>query len=135
MKFISIILINIAFVSTSAYAAPVDFIGAFKGTEKSTLINCGGYNGTTTGLWSANHSDLKNNKFIGTGSNNGGNFSIAADAVDNIASGTIKGVNKYGLAWKGEFKSTIDGDKYTSTATGNVSSGCKFTSEIEATKN
>ena len=122
-------------VSTNAYAAPEDFKGKFKGTEKSTLTNCGAYNGTTTGAWSAIHSDLKDNRFIGTGSNKDGDFTVTAEAADNKATGTVKGVNKYGLAWKGEFKSTIEGNKYNSTTTGSVSSGCKFTSEIEATKN
>lgn len=135
MKYINTIFISIAIVSTNAYAAPENFIGAFKGTEKSTLTNCGAYNGKTIGAWSANHSDLKENKFIGTGSNKDGDFTLTAETADNTATGTVKGVNIYGLAWKGEFKSIIEGNKYKSTTTGSVSSGCRFTSEIEATKN
>ena len=135
MKYINTIFISIAIVSTNAYAAPEDFIGSFNGTEKSTLTNCGAYNGTTTGAWSVKHSDLNDNKFIGSGSNKDGDFTVAAEAADNTASGAVKGVNKYGLAWKGEFKATIEGNKYNSTSTGSVSSGCKFTSEIEAAKN
>lgn len=127
--------ISFAIVSSVAYAAPADFIGTFKGIEKITLTNCGAYNGITSGPWSAKHSDLIDNKFIGEGSNKDGEFTVTADASDAAASGTIKGVNKYGLAWKGEFKATINGNKYNSTTSGSVSSGCKFTSEIEATKN
>lgn len=135
MKCINTMFISIAIISTNAYAAPEDFIGSFKGTEKTTLTNCGAYNGTSTGAWFANHSDLKDNKYIGTGGNKDGDFTIAAEAADNTASGTVKGVNKYGLAWKGEFKAIIEGNKYKSTSSGSVSSGCKFTSEIEAAKN
>jgi hypothetical protein len=135
VKHINTIFICIAIASTNCYAAPEDFIGTFKGSETSTLTNCGGYNGTTTGSWLASHSDLKGNQFIGAGNNKDGEFTVTAEATDNTAIGTVKGVNKYGLAWKGEFKSTIEGSVYKSTTTGSVSSGCKFTSEITATKN
>ena len=111
------------------------FIGTFKGTEKSTLTNCGAYNGITTGSWSVKHSDLKDNQFVGAGSNKDGDFTVTGEAFDAVASGIVKGVNKYGLAWKAEFKATLEGNKYKSTTMGSVSSGCKFTSEIEATKN
>ena len=98
--------------------------------KKAPLLIVSAYNGTTTGAWSVKHSDLNDNKFIGSGSNKDGDFTVAAEAADNTASGAVKGVNKYGLAWKGEFKATIEGNKYNSTSTGSVSSGCKFTSEI-----
>ena len=135
MKYINTVIISIVIVSTNSHAATEDFLGAFKGTEKNTLYNCGAYNGTTTGSWSASHSLLNDNKFIGAGSNKDGDFTVTAEAVDNTASGVVKGVNKYGLSWKGEFKSTIDGNKYNSITIGSVSSGCKFSSEIEAVKN
>lgn len=135
MKYLFSMIAGLVITTTTAYAAPEDFIGTFKGTEKSTLSNCGAYNGTTTGSWSVKHSDLKDNKFIGTGSNKDGDFTVTGEASDTTVSGIVKGVNKYGLAWKADFKATIEGNKYTSTTTGSVSSGCKFTSEIEATKN
>lgn len=135
MKYLVSIIAGIFITTITAYAAPEDFIGTFKGTEKSTLTNCGAYNGTTTGSWSVKHADLNDNQFVGAGSNKDGDFTVTGEASDTTASGIVKGINKYGLAWKAEFKATLAGNKYTSTTMGSVSSGCKFTSEVEAMKN
>ena len=135
MKYLVSMIAGLFITTITAYAAPEDFIGTFKGTEKNTLANCGAYNGITTGSWSVKHSDLKGNQFVGVGSNKDGDFTVTGVASDTAASGIVKGVNKYGLAWKAEFKATLEGNKYKSTTMGSVSSGCKFTSEIEATKN
>ena len=135
MKYLVSMIAGLFITTISVYAAPEDFIGTFKGTEKSTLTNCGAYNGITTGSWSVKHSDLKDNQFVGAGSNKDGDFTVTGEASDTAASGIVKGVNKYGLAWKAEFKATLEGNKYKSITMGSVSSGCKFTSEIEATKN
>ena len=135
MKHLILIIAGIFISATTAYAAPEDFIGTFKGTDKSTLTNCGGYNGTGTSPWTVKYANLKGNQFVGSGSNNDGDFSVTGEASDTTAFGVVKGVNKYGLAWKGEFKASLENNKYTSTTIGSVSSGCKFTSEVEATKN
>ncbi|MBC7697136.1 MAG: hypothetical protein H7Z70_02080 [Bacteroidia bacterium] len=134
MKFLISMIAGLVVNATTAYAAPEDFIGTFKGTEKSTLTNCGAYNGTSTGSWFVKHSDLKDNQFVGAGSNKDGDFTVTGEASDTTAFGVAKGVNKYGLAWKAEFKATLESNKFTSTTMGSVSSGCKFTSEVEATK-
>lgn len=134
MKYIISMITGLVVNTTIAYAAPEDFIGTFKGTEKTTLTNCDVYNGTTTGLWLVNHSDLKDNEFVGAGSNKDGDFTVTGEASDTTAFGVVKGVNKYGLAWKAEFKATFESNKFTSTTMGSMSSGCKFTSEVEATK-
>ena len=135
MKYLVLMIAGLLMTTTTVYGAAEDFIGTFKGTEKSTLTNCGAYNGVTTGSWSVKHSDLKGNQFVGVGSNKDGDFTVTGEAAENAAFGVVKGVNKYGLAWKAEFKSSLEGNKYRSTTIGSVSSGCKFTSEIEATKN
>jgi len=136
MKYIIAFIVSVTIVIANAYAAPEDFIGTFKGTEKSTLTNCGAYNGTTTGSWSVKHSDLKGTSFVGTGSNKDGDFEVVGEISDATASGTSKGVNKWHQAWSGEFSATLDGDKYTATTTGSVpATGCKFTSEVEASRN
>lgn len=135
MKYLIPLIAGLAISVTSVYAAPEGFIGTFNGTEKSILTNCGAYNGTTTGSWSIKHSDLKGSAFIGSGSNKDGNFTIVGETSDASAFGTTKGVNKWGLAWSGEFNATIQGSKYIATITGTVpSTGCKFTSEFDATK-
>ncbi len=51
MKYLVSMIASLFITTTAAYAAPEDFIGTFKGTEKITLTNCGAYNGTTTGSW------------------------------------------------------------------------------------
>ena len=135
MKHLILIIAGIFISATTAYAAPEDFIGTFKGTDKSMLTNCGSYNGTGTSPWTVKYASLKGNQFVGSGSNNDGDFSVTGEASDTTAFGVVKGVNKYGLAWKGEFKASLENNKYTSTTIGSVSSGCKFTSEVEATKN
>ena len=134
MKYIIAFITGIIFV-TSASAAPEDFIGTFKGTDKTTVTNCANYNGTTTNIWSVKYSDVKGTALEGTGSNAYGDFTISITVTDLNATGTIKGVNKWHQYWIGETKGSLDGDKYTATITGTVSTGCKFTSEIEATRN
>jgi len=135
MKYIISCIAGVIIVIANAYAAPEDFIGSFKGTEKSTLTNCGTYDGTTTGSWSVIHSDLNGTSFAGKGSNKDGDFTATGEISGDTATGTTKGVNKWGQAWSGEFKATLDENIYKSTTTGSIpASGCKFVSEVEASQ-
>jgi hypothetical protein len=127
MKYIISCIASVTIIVANAYAAPEDFIWSFKGTEKSTLTNCGAYDGTTTGSWSVTNSDLKGTSFVGKGSNKDGDFTATGEISGATATGTTKGVNKWGQAWTGEFSAMLDGDKYSSISTGIVpASGCKF---------
>ena len=64
MKHLILITAGIFISTTAAYAAPEDFIGTFKGTDKSTLTNCGAYNGTGTSPWTVKYANLKGNQFV-----------------------------------------------------------------------
>ena len=99
MKYIIAFIVSIAMFATNAYAAPEEFVGIFKGTEKTTVTNCGAYNGVTTSSWSAKHSEIKGTTLQGTGSNDNGDFAITGEVTDNVVSGTIQGVNKWHQAW------------------------------------
>lgn len=133
-KAILLFLLSILLIS-KVYAAPEDFIGAFKGSEKITLTNCNAYNGVSTSLWYVNNSNLTSSSFKGEGHNDSGDFTASGEISDKNANGTIKGTNKYGHYWTGNFNATLDGKEYTSFTSGVIAtSGCKFNSEIQATK-
>lgn len=121
--------------AAAAEAAPTDFMGSFKGTEQSTVTNCGSYNGTSSGPWSVTNSDLSGNSFVGKGRDPNGQFTANGTVSGSSASGTLKGVNKWGQAWGGRFTATVKGDKYTANTSGSVpSTGCRFSTVVKAAR-
>ena len=135
MKYL-VLLSACAFVHvTAAYGAPKDFMGSFAGPEKTTLTHCGSYNGTSTGPWAVTNANLNGNNFDGKGSDNDGRFTATGSISGNTASGTTKGVNKWGQAWSARFNATLDGDDYNVTTTGSVpATGCRFSSVVHASR-
>ena len=119
----------------NVYSAPEDIIGTFKGTEQSTVTNCGAYDGTTSGSWSVTHTDLNGDSFVGKGTNKDGDFTAAGKISGSTVTGTSKGVNKWGIAWSSEFNASLDGGKYIANITGTTATGCKFNNKVEATRN
>lgn len=125
----------ITLFAAAAQAAPQDFMGSFQGNEKSTVTNCGSYNGTTTGPWSVTNSDLSGSSFVGKGHDPNGQFTAKGKVSGSTASGTLKGVNKWGQAWSGQFTATLDGDKYSANTSGSVpSTRCKFSTVVKAAR-
>lgn len=100
MKYIISCFASVIIFVANVYAAPADFIGSFEGTEKSTLTNCGTYDGTTKGSWLVTHSNLKGVSYVGKGSNKDGDFTATGEISGATATGTTKGVNKWGLEWR-----------------------------------
>ncbi len=99
-------------------------MGNFKGSEKLTLST-----------WEVTNQGLNGNSYKGKGSNANGNFEIDGQITGSATSDALKSVNKWGQAWAGKFKGTLEDNRYTSKATGNVpASGCQFVSEVEASK-
>lgn len=123
-------------VGAQAHAAPEDFAGTFKGSEKTEVTNCSvsSYNGTTTGDWTATH-DVKGDTYTGKGKNASGVFSVDGKVSGTKASGTVTGVNQWNQSWHGEFTASLEGGALKITTKGSVSgSGCKFISEVTASK-
>ncbi|MBC7944206.1 MAG: hypothetical protein H7X91_02835 [Burkholderiales bacterium] len=130
-------LVAALLVAATAFAAQDDIIGTFKGSEKLTLTACSNstYDGISKSTWEATIQDLNGNSYKGKASNANGNFEIDGQITGSETSGTLKGVNKWGQAWTGEFKGTLEDNRYKSKATGSVpASGCQFVSEVEASK-
>lgn len=134
MRSIIAVIVSTIILVTNAYSGSEDILGTFQGTEKRTVTNCGTYNGTTTGSWTVTHSDLQGSTIKASGTNYDGTFTAVLNISGDTISGPAKGVNKWGFAWSGEFDATVDGDNYVATTTGTGSTGCKFTSDTQATR-
>lgn len=136
MKLAAKCLILFLAVGARAHAAPEDFAGTFKGSEKTEVSHCSisSYNGTTTGDWMATH-EVTGDRYSGKGSNAFGTFSMEGKVSGTRASGTVTGVNQWNQPWQGEFSASLDGSALNITWKGSVSgSGCKFISEIAAAR-
>ncbi len=124
-------------MSTNVFADDPNWQGSFAGTEELTVTNCSNssWNGTSSRVWSVNHTEVNGNAYKGNGRAGGGDWSVEGNISGNTATGTFKGKDTYGNAFSGEFSNTLDGNQLTSNTKGSTPSiGCNFTGKVTATR-
>lgn len=118
-------------------AAPEDFAGTFKGTDKNEVSGCyvAGYNGKSSDPWSVTM-EFKDGEYKGKGTASSGDFMLEGKVKGQSVTGVYMGVNKANVHWNGEFTATLEGGTLKFLGKGSVGggSGCKFNSEVTATK-
>ncbi|MGH8727185.1 MAG: hypothetical protein ACREV9_03285 [Burkholderiales bacterium] len=102
-----------ALFSSGVHAAPEDFIGNFSGTENVTISECSNpvYNATKTSFWSLKAGDLQDTSYKGKGRNDDGEFAFEGNVTGNEAAGKLKGTNRWGHAWTGEYTAKMEDEK------------------------
>ncbi len=137
MKYITTIFLSVITLSFSAAAAADGYVGTFKGEENIVLSGCtkSSLNGASVGVWEVTHKASGESAYKGKGKTPSGNFKCKGKIDSNSASGSSSGTNQWGAAWNAKFTSELDGDNISLSSSGRIPSwGCKFTSEVKATR-
>ncbi len=134
MKLLSL---SVFFIIVSQYVyaeGSEDFIGKFKGTEKS-VITCenSSWNKSESRNWQTTHSDLNDNTYKILTKVAGGTYKGEGTIAGGSATGTFKGKDGFGNSCSGEFTDTINGDELKATISGSCPSvKCDFTGDVTA---
>lgn len=137
MKLCATMLSGLLLIATQALGAGEEFAGTFTGTDKNEVSGCyvAGYNGKSVDPWTVTL-ELRDGEYKGKGSASPGEFTLEGKIKGQSVTGVYMGVNKANVHWTGEFTATLEGDILKFVGKGSVGggSGCKFNSEVTATR-